>query len=184
MGKYIKKLLFLLIIIFLSYGCSDKKEAPQNEISQKSLEKFTFRQFADKTAFTLTGESAEVSEKNDTFIKSPSLSLTTSVEIIEITTGKEGKGEFNFLPDTKKINKVLFTGNVKIFYKELSTGKTNMQGNCKKLTYLESNKMLIMEGDPTLESGKNKFSGDIIYYNLNDNTLKIEGSVNVQILSK
>jgi lipopolysaccharide export system protein LptA len=147
---------------------------------QKNIRQFTFRQFAEKTSFILTGESAEIGS-NDTSVKNPSLSLKTATEMIEITTGKEGKGQFDFIPETKSVNKILFTGNIKILYKNLETGKITMEGHCKKLTYLDSEKMLVMEGSPVLKSGSNIFSGDIIYYNFKDNTLKIEGSVNVQI---
>ena len=181
MGRHLKKVFCILFVMFITYGCSSKKENPQGKTDQTNIKEFTFRQFAEKMSFTLTGESAEISEKNNTSVKKPSLSLKTATENIEITTGKEGKGEFDFVPETRKINKIVFTGNVKILYKESSTGKITMQGTCKKLTYLEADRMLIMEGSPFLESGSNKFSGDIIYYNFDDNTLKIEGSVNVQI---
>ncbi|MCK9266047.1 hypothetical protein M0P98_04080 [bacterium] len=184
MDRYLRKILCLLIGLIFTYGCSPKPEQPVVTKEEEKIEEFTFRQFADKMSFVLTGESAEIARNDGTSVNKPLLSLTTSSELIEISTGKEGKGQFDVSPETKKINKVVFTGNVKINYKELSTGKVNMKGTCKKLTYLETEKMIIMEDNPVLESGSNKFSGDIIYYSFVDNNLKIDGNVNVQILTK
>jgi len=182
MGRNLKKILFILTIVFLAYGCSPKKDEPREESVQENVGKFTLRQFAEKTSFVLSGESAEISQSGKSpSVKSPSLSLKTSSEMIEITTGKTGKGQFDLLPETKKVSRIVFTGSVKIVYREISTGKTTMQGSCSKLTYIEADKMLVMEGSPVLERGSSRFSGDVIRYNFSDNTLNIEGSVNVQI---
>lgn len=166
----------------MAYGCSPEKESVRDSSTfGENIKEFTFRQFAEGTSFVLRGESAEAGQTSQTSVKNPELSLTTPAETINITTGKEGEGAFDFIPETRKINKVIFTGGVKILYKEADTGKTTMEGNCAKLTYLEEDNLLIMEGSPVLKSDGNIFSGNIIYYNFNDNTLKIEGNVNVQI---
>jgi len=181
MERHIKKVFCLLIMIFLTYGCSSGKVDEEEAKYEESIKGFTLRQFAEKTSFVLTGESAETSGESGTSVKNPSLSLKTPHDTIEIKTGKDGKGNFVFLAETRRINKVEFTGEIKILYREISTGKITMEGTCKKLTYIEKDKMLIMEGSPVLKSDKNIFSGDTIYYNLGENTLEIEGNVNVQI---
>ncbi len=183
MGRNPAKILVIVMICLLAQGCSRKKEPGDSaDRQQEEITGFSFRQFAgDRMSFTLEGESAEVSSGGRTTIAAPELSFSTDTEIIEINTGKEGKGEVKIVPDEKKVTAVVITGNVKIVYRDIKTGAVTMEGACKKLTYQDGEKTLVMEGDPLIKRGKSVFSGDTVIYRFDKNTLEIKGNVNAQI---
>jgi len=174
-----KKLIFWgLIFIFLFISCEKKKE---NSIYEKEkLTKFSLKQFSNNYSLILKGESAEISENKNTNISSPSLSLKTKNEIIEIKTDKEGKGEIKVEPETKKIKEIIITGKVLIIYKDLNE-KTTMEIKCGKVIYKEEKKEMVFEEKPIIIRGKNSFSGDKIIYNIENNLIEIKGNVNVEI---
>ncbi|MCM8820921.1 MAG: hypothetical protein NC932_03100, partial [Candidatus Omnitrophica bacterium] len=74
--------------------------------------------------------------------------------------------------------------NIKIVYRDLKTKNITMEGSCKKLTYNEIEKIIIMEGNPVIKRDNNYFSGDVMYYNLEKNSLDIKGNVNAQIYTE
>jgi lipopolysaccharide export system protein LptA len=167
-----------LIIIFLFGGCGKKKE---NVVSnEEKLTEFSLKQFSNNYSLTLNGESAEISENKSTNISSPSLSLKTKSEMIEIKTDKEGKGEIKIEPETKKIKEIIISGKVLIVYKDLNE-KITMEITCGKVTYMEEKKEMIFEEKPVIKRGKNLFSGEKIIYNIENNTVEIKGNVNVEI---
>jgi len=175
MGKFI---LFVSLIIILFTGCGKKKE---NVVSnEEKLTKFSLKQFSNNYSLTLKGESAEISENKNTKISSPSLSLKTKTEIIEIKTDKEGKGEIKVEPETKKIKEIIISGKVLIVYKDLNE-KITMEITCGKVSYIEERKEMIFEEKPVIKRGKNLFSGEKIIYNIENNTIEIKGNVNVEI---
>jgi len=171
--------------VLLTYGCSKKEneqlqDKPEEEITGFSLKQFT----SNKTSFVLEGETAEISGNEGTSISEPTLSLKTPTESIEITTGKEGKGEVKIVPDKKMVQTVIISGNIKITYKDIKTGRVTMEGRCKKLTYNDAERMLIMEGSPVIIRDKNYFKGDVIQYNIDKNTLELKGNVNARIYTE
>lgn len=186
MGRNIEKILVLVTVVFLTYGCSRRteNEQPADEPGEE-ITRFSLKQFADdKTNFVLKGETAEISAKTGTTIATPELSLETATEAIEITTGKEGKGEIRLIPDEKKVQNVVITGNVRIIYKDIKTGAVTMEGRCGKLTYSDREKMIIMEDSPVITRNKSHFKGDVINYRIDKNTLELKGNVNARIYSE
>lgn len=175
-----KKIILLLFPLLLIYGCKGKNEESLSKNEEK-LTEFSLKQFSKDYSLTLKGESAEISETQDTNISSPTLSLKTKTEIIEIKTEKEGKGEIKVEPQTKKIKEIVISGNVKILYKDLKTEEIVMEIECGKATYSDEKREMIFEIQPLIKRGKNKFSGDRIIYNLENNTIEIKGNVNVEI---
>jgi lipopolysaccharide export system protein LptA len=172
-----KFIFFVNLIIILFIGCGKKKE--NTVFNEEKLTKFSFKQFSSNYSLTLKGESAEISE-NKNVISSPSLSLKTKSEIIEIKTDKEGKGEIKIEPETKKIKEIVITGKVQIVYKDLNE-KITMEITCGKAIYLDEKKEMVFEDKPVVKRGKNLFSGEKIIYNLENNTIEIKGNVNVEI---
>jgi lipopolysaccharide export system protein LptA len=173
-----KFILFVSLVIILFTGCGKKKE---NVLSnEEKLTKFSLKQFSNNYSLTLKGESAEISENKNTRISSPSLSLKTKTEIIEIKTDKEGKGEIKVEPETKKIKEIIISGKVLIVYKDLNE-KITMEITCGKVSYIEERKEMIFEEKPVIKRGKNLFSGEKIIYNIENNTVEIKGNVNVEI---
>lgn len=183
MGRNPAKVLIIIMLFLITQGCSRKNEHGDNaDKPQEEITGFSFRQFSgDRLSFTLEGESAEVSSGDRTSIAAPELSFSTDTEVIEVSTGKEGKGEVRIVPDEKKVTAVVITGNVKIVYRDIKTGAVTMEGACRKLTYQDGEKTLVMEGDPVIKRGKSVFSGDTVIYRFDKNTLEIKGNVNAQI---
>ncbi|MCM8776812.1 MAG: hypothetical protein NC905_00890 [Candidatus Omnitrophica bacterium] len=184
MGRYFKKVLGIIIVLILISGCTKKEENKISEKPEEEIKHFTLKQFADnKGGFVLEGESAEISSGGAS-MTTPQLSLSTGTESIEITTGKEGSGEIKIDPDEKKVKTITITGNIKIVYRDLKTKDITMEGSCKKLTYNEIEKIIIMEVNPVIKRGNNYFSGDVMYYNIEKNSLDIKGNVNAQIYTE
>lgn len=186
MVRNLKKILIIAVLIFLTYGCSKKSENEQPvDKDEEKITHFSLKQFADeKTSFVLEGETAEISSKGGTTISTPEMSLSTPTETIEITTGKEGKGEIRIVPDEKKVQNIIITGNVRIVYKDIKTGTITMEGRCEKLTYNDKEKTIIMENSPVIIRNKNYFKSDVIFYNIDKNTLELKGNVNARIYSE
>lgn len=184
MGKNKRKILFYAQIIIFSIfliGCS-QKEVKNNEINSGNLiKKFSLKQFSNKINLFIDGEAAEIKSENIK-VKKPSLLIDRKTEVIEIKTGKEGKAEIKVNPENKQIEKVIFTGNIKIVQKDKRTEKIIMEAECGKLTYNDKKKEMLMENSPVIRRGKNIFSGEKIYYFLEKNTLQIKGNVNVKII--
>ncbi len=196
MGKNPGKIFILVtgiitLIVFVSLFCFfffrsfEMKGERSAEGELEQVTHFSLKQFAqDKTSFTIQGETAEVFSTGGTSISTPELSLNTATENIEIKTGKEGKGEINIIPDKKKVQTIVITGNVRIIYKDIKTEAVTMEGRCSKLTYNDKEKVLIMEGSPVVIRGRSHFKSDIIYYRLDRNILELKGNVNAQIYSE
>jgi len=185
MGRSHKKVFgIILILLLLTYGCAKKEENRTSEKPEEEIKHFTLKQFADnRGGFVLEGESAEITSDKAS-LSTPHLSLSTETESIEITTGKEGAGEINIDPEEKKVKTITITGNIKIVYRDIKTKEITMEGSCKKLTYNEKEKTIVMELSPVIKRGNNYFSGDVMYYNLEKNTLDIKGNVNAQIYTE
>ena len=79
------------------------------------------------------------------------------------------------------MEKAVLTGNIKITQKNIKTKEITLEAYCKKLTYIEKDGVLIMEGKPVLKRGKSKFCGEKIFYYWKGNKLEIKGEVNVLI---
>lgn len=172
--------LCILILTLLTFNSCKTKKEPMITNEEKFNE-FSFKQFSKEYSFTLKGESAEVDNGKNAQISSPSLSLKTKSEIIEIKTDKLGKGEIKIEQETRKIKEIIISGNVLILYKDLSEGNVTMEIICGKATYLDDRKEMIFEEKPVIKRGKNKFSGEKIIYNIENNTIEIKGNVNVEI---
>jgi LPS export ABC transporter protein LptC len=183
MGRNSGKIFILLAVAILAYGCSRKPENEQPaEEPREEITGFSLKQFADdKTSFVLKGETAEIASDSGTAVAGPELSFQTATEVIEITTGGEGRGEVNLNPDEKRVRNVTITGNVRIVYRDIKTGAVTMEGRCGKLTYNDAEKTIVMEKSPVITRNKSNFKGDVIYYHLEKNTLELKGNVNARI---
>ncbi|RKY32613.1 MAG: hypothetical protein DRP67_00570 [Candidatus Omnitrophota bacterium] len=182
MGKNFKVILsksciIILTILFIT-GCYKKEE--NIEESGEKISSFSIQSLGEKVKFSLVGESAEVKEKKGE-IKKPEISLEFENQIIEIKTGPEGKAEIKISSENQKVEKAVLTGNIKITQKNIKTKEITLEAYCKKLTYIEKDGVLIMEGKPVLKRGKSKFCGEKIFYYWKGNKLEIKGEVNVLI---
>ncbi|MCM8821123.1 MAG: hypothetical protein NC932_04145, partial [Candidatus Omnitrophica bacterium] len=106
MGRHLKKVLSIIIVLVIMSGCNKKEGNKISEKPEEEIKHFTLKQFADnKGSFVLEGESAEISSSGAS-MTTPQLSLSTGTESIEITTGKEGSGEIKIDPDEKKVKTI------------------------------------------------------------------------------
>ncbi|MCM8771647.1 MAG: hypothetical protein NC922_01015 [Candidatus Omnitrophica bacterium] len=172
---------FLLFFLFFLTSCGKKEEKDVKSSEEEKLSEFSLKQFSHKYLLIVNGESAEILENKNIKVSSPSFSLKTSDEIIEIKTDKLGKGEIKVEPETKQIKEITITGKILILYKDKKEEKITMEISCEKLTYIDEKKEMIFEGNPLIKRGKNKFSGDRIIYNIEKNIIEIKGNVNVEI---
>jgi lipopolysaccharide transport protein LptA len=174
--------IFIFISCIFFTGCNERKDITENSAGQEKISGFSFRQFSPDFNFTLKGESAEIAtDREKTSVYHPALSLETNSEIIEIKTGKEGKAEMEIDPESEQIKDIVITGDIKIYLKDIKTKKITMQANCGKLTYVDKEKKLILEKSPVIKKGENSFSGERIFYLLDENKFEIKGDVNVRI---
>ncbi|MCS7180939.1 MAG: hypothetical protein N2589_07310 [bacterium] len=182
MKKLTISLIFCCFLSFLFFTSCNKREREENLIKNEKLTRFSLKQFSQNYSFTLMGESAEVLQNENTSIMNPSFSLKTESEIIEIKTDKEGKGEIKIDQKNKKIKEVIITGKVLIIYRDIKSEKINMEVTCEKVSYIDQKREMIFEGSPLIKRGKNKFSGEKIIYNIDNDTIEIKGNVNVEII--
>lgn len=181
MKKIIKNLMLFSFILILFISCSKrKKEEPVSK--NEKLTEFSLKHFSKNYSLTLVGETAEITENKDTKISSPNFSLKTDTEMIEIKTDKEGKGEIKVDPNNKKLKEIIITGKVTILYKDKNTGNITMEITCGKVSYIDEKREIVFEEKPLIKRGKNKFSGEKIVYNIDNNTIEIKGNVNVEIV--
>lgn len=182
MEKNKTKILINALIFIMVFLCSCEKKNTENPAVEKSqFKNFSLTQFSEKTHLVLTGEAAELKE-SDIKVKQPSFKISGKDEVIEIKTGKNGNAEIQINPETKQIQKVIFTGQVHIIQIDKKSNDILMEAECGKLTYSDKEKILIMEDSPIIKREKNTFSGEKIYYYLEKNTLQIKGNVNVKII--
>jgi|YelNatPaOPRAMG01_1025707.scaffolds.fasta_scaffold67798_3 lipopolysaccharide export system protein LptA len=181
MKKIFKNLILLISIIFIFTSCSKKKKEDIVSRNEK-ITGFSLKHFSKNYSITLIGESAEITESKNTKISSPNLSLNTENEIIEIKTDKEGKGEIKIDQANKKLKEIVITGNVIILYKDKNTGNITMEITCGKVSYIDEKREMLFEEKPVIKRGKNKFSGEKVIYNIDNNIIEIKGNVNVEIV--
>lgn len=183
MKREIRNLFFFgfIFIIIIFFTCCSKKKKEEVNLKNEKFTGFSLKHFSHNCLLTLYGESAEITENKNTKISSPTLSLKTETEIIEIKTDKEGKGEIKVDPENKKLKEIIITGKVIILYKDKKTENVTMEIICGKATYIEAKKEMVFEENPLIKRGKNKFSGERIIYNIDKNTIEIKGNVNVEI---
>ncbi|MCM8785130.1 MAG: hypothetical protein NC827_01820 [Candidatus Omnitrophica bacterium] len=180
MKRTIKNFLLFSLILVIFTSCNKKKE--EVTFKNEKLTGFSLKHFSQNYLLTLNGESAEITESKNTKISSPTLSLKTETEIIEIKTDKEGKGEIKVDPDNKKLKEIIITGKVIILYKDKNTENVTMEITCGKATYIEAKKEMVFEEKPLIKRRGNKFSGEKIIYNIDKNTIEIKGNVYVEIV--
>jgi len=193
MGKNYKKIssssgkvILLILILLVMQGCQKKEtELLPKTHDEEKLSKFSFEQLSDKIHLELKGESAEISpDRKKSFIKEPFFSLKSQGETIEISTDSGGKAEITIDPESQQIQKVLLQGEIDIVQKDIKSNKVLMNAHCKKLTYVESEKLFMMEGNPVIKRNKSSFSGEKILYYWDKNKIEIKGKVNVLIYPK
>ncbi|MGB9678069.1 MAG: LPS export ABC transporter periplasmic protein LptC, partial [Candidatus Ratteibacteria bacterium] len=179
--KILKDLIFFSFIFFIVNSCTEKKREEVISKNEK-ITKFSLKHFSKNYSITLLGESAEITENKNTEISSPNLSFKTDNEIIEIKTDKEGKGEIKIDPESKKLKEIIITGKVVILYKDKISENITMEITCGKVSYIDEKREMVFEEKPIIKRGKNKFSGEKVIYNIDNNTIEIKGNVNVQII--
>ncbi len=168
-------------MFFIFVSCTKKKNEEIISKDEKIAE-FSLKHFSKNYSITLIGESAEITENKNTKISAPNLSLKTDKEIIEIKTDKEGKGEIKIDPENKKLKEIMITGKVIILYKDKTTENVTMEITCGKVSYIDEKREMIFEEKPLIKRGKNKFSGEKVIYNIDNNTIEIKGNVHVEIV--
>jgi len=182
-SKFVRKLIFLSFLFLISSGCNKKQEEkPFPNISGEKLSGFSFQQFSEKFNIELKGENAEISQdKKNNFVKKPSFSLSSKTEIIEVSTGHQGTAKVKLEQNLQKIEEIFIEGDIDIIQKNIKTNEVVMEAHCKKLTYIDKKKVLIMDGNPIIKRKKGTFSGEKIFYYWDENKVEITGKVNVTI---
>lgn len=176
------KVILLILIFLIIQGCQKKETELLPKTHEEKLSKFSFEQLSDKIHLEIKGESAEISpDRKKSFIKEPFFSLSSKEETIEISTDSEGKAEITIDPESQQIQEVLLKGEIDILQKDIKNNKVLMNAHCKKLTYVESEKLFTMEGNPVIKRNKSSFSGEKILYYWDKNKIEIKGKVNVLI---
>ena len=176
------KVILLILIFLIIQGCQKKETELLPKTHEEKLSKFSFEQLSDKIHLEIKGESAEISpDRKKSFIKEPFFSLSSKEETIEISTDSEGKAEITIDPESQQIQEVPLKGEIDILQKDIKNNKVLMNAHCKKLTYVESEKLFTMEGNPVIKRNKSSFSGEKILYYWDKNKIEIKGKVNVLI---
>lgn len=89
-------------------------------------------------------------------------------------SGKAESGPGVAAMDPGAIQKIVATGGVRIDYQ----GKV---GTCATATYNVRTGMLVMEGNPALEDGKNRIQGLVIKFNLKENRSEVVGGKGTRV---
>jgi len=184
MEKNIGRLFTVLVLVcFLSSGCSRKKTTMESTGAGQTIKDFSIEFFGDSFKANLKGEAAEKkSSDSDASVAKPSLEINSKNFVVQINTGPKGSGEVFLDSSTQNIEKIVIKNNITVVQKNPETSQVNFTAKCDQLTYIEKDETVIMEGSPELVQGLNKYKADKIVYNLNENRLKFEG--NVQIFFK
>ncbi|MCM8764525.1 MAG: LptA/OstA family protein, partial [Candidatus Omnitrophica bacterium] len=100
--------------------------------------------------------------------------------IVEIKTGDTGAGEIFLDPETQDIKKIVIQNHVSIIQRISETNQINFSAICERLTYLEKEGTIIMDGSPVVTQGTNQYGADRITYSFKENKLKFDGNVKVR----
>ncbi|MCM8758544.1 MAG: hypothetical protein NC906_02060 [Candidatus Omnitrophica bacterium] len=181
MGKSIGKLILVFVLAcLLVSGCGKKKSVGKLHPTGQLLKDFTMEVFGDTFKLTITGIAAEKkSSESQASVSGPTLEIKSKNFIVEIKTGPKGTGEVFLDPETQGITRIIIQNNVNISQKNPETGQINFSANCDKLTYLEKEEIVIMEGSPKVQQGENIYRADRIIYSFRENRLRFEGNVQV-----
>jgi len=136
-----------------------------------------FRQFVQNyPGRTCSGKKAGLAYSSFT----PAIEIKSKNFILEIRTGSKGTGELFLDPSTQAVMKIVIQNNVMITQKNPENSQTNFSATCEKLTYIEKDDTVVMEGSPQVIQGSNLYSADRITYTFKENKLRFEGNVQVR----
>lgn len=181
MGKSTGKLILISVLIFsLLSGCGRKKIVDEVQQTGKILKNFTMEIFGESFSLTITGFAAEKKDsESQASISKPAIEIKSKNFVIEIKTGTKGSGEVFLDAETQNVNKIIIQNGVNILQKNPVTGQINFAATCDKLTYVEKEDTVIMEGSPKVQQGENLYAADRIVYSFKENRLRFEGNVQV-----
>ncbi|MCX7705578.1 MAG: hypothetical protein N2115_04890 [bacterium] len=181
MGKNTATFVLILILVFsVISGCGRKRTTEEVQQTGQVLKNFSMEFFGDSFSFTLTGLAAEKkTSESQASVSRPGIEIKGKNFVIEIKTGAKGIAEIFLVPETQNISRIVMQNNINIVQRNLETGQINFSASCEKLTYLEKEDTIIMEGSPKVQQGENFYSADRIIYSFKENRLKFEGNVQV-----
>ncbi len=182
MGRVSDKIIGITIILFLLIsGCGRKKTAQKIEKPEQTLKNFTMEFFDSSFKVTLTGEAAEKNPAGtQAQVSKPAIEIKSKNFNIEIKTAAKGSGELFLDPDTQSVTKIVIQNNVSIVQRNPETNQVNFSAGCERLTYLEKEDTIIMDGSPWVIQGTNHYNADRIIYSFKENKLRFEGNVQIR----
>ncbi|MCM8788894.1 MAG: LptA/OstA family protein [Candidatus Omnitrophica bacterium] len=181
MGKNSGKIITITLIIFMVMsGCGRKKSTEEVRETGQVLRNFTMQFFDTSFSITLTGLAAEKNSANtQASVSKPAIEIRSKNFIVEIKTGTRGTGEVFLDPETQDVIKIVIQNNVSIIQRIPETNQVNFSASCERLTYLEKEDTIIMDGSPIVTQGTSHYSADRITYSFKENKLKFDGNVKV-----
>jgi len=181
MAKSAGKIVGILAVVLLMIsGCTRKKPTLETQETGQILKNFKLEFFDSSFKITLEGLAAEKKQDSHTAVSQPAIEIKSKNFILEIRTGSKGTGELFLDPSTQAVMKIVIQNNVMITQKNPENSQTNFSATCEKLTYIEKDDTVVMEGFPQVIQGPNLYSADRITYTFKENKLRFEGNVQVR----
>lgn len=185
MGKNFKKLFIIFLVLIGLSGCVKKKSKTPQSNNQPLLKNFKIDYIGENKEISIVGSKAMAENTNQTSVSSPDIAISTSNVIVQISTTSDGNGEIFLDPKTQQPTKIIIQAEkVTIKQENLKTKNMNFTATCKKLTYLKSASQLILEGNPEILQGQNKYQANQILYDINNNKITFEGNVKIYYVEK
>ncbi|MCL5674339.1 MAG: hypothetical protein M1501_01170 [Candidatus Omnitrophica bacterium] len=185
MGKNIKKLLIIFLTLISLSGCVKKKAKVPQSNNQPLLKKFTIDYIGSNKEISIIGSKAMAENTNQTSVSNPNLAISTKNIVVRISTTSNGQGQIFLNPKTQQPDRIIIQGDrVTINQENLKTKNMNFTAFCKKLTYIKSSSLLILDGNPEIFQGQNKYQANRISYDINNNKITFEGNVKIFYVEK
>ncbi len=175
-----KVITILMVFLIMMSGCTRKKPSLETQESGQILKNFTLEFFDNSFKITLVGLAAEKKQDSHTAVSQPAIEIKSKNFILDIKTGSKGTGELFLDPSTQAITKIVIQNDIMIIQKNPENSQINFSATCEKLTYIEKDDTVIMEGSPQVNQGANFYSADRIIYTFKENKLRFEGNVQVR----
>ena len=166
MKKQLVSICALFVALFIALASSSALAADTEQVPVHIT--------ADSMRYAPSGN--EVVFQGGVHVARPDFEIWAARIIIHLSPGKKkadpSAGIDNLDPGA--IDKIVASGGVKLAHK----GKV---GNCQTATYEVTDSVFTMEGNPTLEDGKNKIQGHVIKFYVKDNRSEVIGGGNQRV---
>jgi lipopolysaccharide export system protein LptA len=185
MGKNFKKVFIIFLALVTLSGCVKKKNQSQQSRNQPLLKNFKIDYIGENKNISIIGSQAMAENTNQTSISNPAIAISTGNIIVKISTTSDGNGEIFLDPKTQQPSKIIIQADrVTINQENLKTKNMNFTAFCKKLTYMKDTSQLILDGNPEIFQGQNKYKANQIVYDINKNKIVFSGSVKIYYVEK